>query len=175
MCIRDRFHPSALNRHRTYYQKRFTPRMETTLELLRLNSSALTDPNAARLLQQTTEAEWTNRWKSQPSMCQLLSIFPTPQPFLLTSGSRKNNTVLHRILTGHSRLTHSYIFSKSPPPTCSICHYPLTIPHLLLECPSLSSLRQHLPPNPTLQSFFELTPPSLIITQLHHSNLYSLL
>lgn len=172
---RTLFHPDALNRHKTYYKKRFTPRLESALEILKLDSSTLSDPKAIRLLQDATASEWSNRWKSQPPMRQLLSIFPTPNPFLLSSGSRKHDIILHRLLTGHSRLTHSYIFSKSLPPICSTCHYPLTIPHLLLECPILSSLRQHLPPNPTLKTFFELTPPALIITHLRNTELYSLI
>lgn len=41
-----------------------------------------------------------------------------------------------RLRIGHTRLTHSYLINKEPPPNCSSCCIPLSIQHLLIDCPS---------------------------------------
>ena len=55
---------------------------------------------------------------------------------------RRLQTVLARLRIGHTRLTHSYLMSGEYQPYCDDCLVPLTVWHLLVECPSLVELRQ---------------------------------
>ena len=54
---------------------------------------------------------------------------------------RKRETALCRLRIGHTRLTHGYLMCQDPPPYCSDCIVPLTVRHILIECPSLNELR----------------------------------
>ena len=49
--------------------------------------------------------------------------------------------IIHRLRIGHTRLTHSYLLSGTDQPECSACHCPLTVKHILIECPALISSR----------------------------------
>jgi len=55
--------------------------------------------------------------------------------------SRRDAVIIHRLRIGHTRLTHSYLLSGTDQPKCSACHYPLTIKHIVIECPALTSTR----------------------------------
>ena len=54
---------------------------------------------------------------------------------------RGSQTLLTRLRIGHSRLTHSYLMSRDCQPYCEDCLVPLTVRHLLVECPSLLDFR----------------------------------
>ena len=170
---RTLFHLSTLNRHRTYSSKRFPSRLELTLDSLNLPRTLLSNPMALYLLKDAIIAKWSLQWQSQPPLRQLPTIFPIPQSFSLNTGTRREDIVLLRLLTGHSRLTHSHLLSRSPRPFCPICHFPLTIPHLLLECPTLSALRSKLPSQPTLHTIFHSIPFPLLLSALRDSDLYA--
>ena len=55
---------------------------------------------------------------------------------------RRLQTALARLRFGHTRLTHSHLMSGEYQPYCNDCLVPLTVRHLLVECPSLVELRQ---------------------------------
>ncbi|MPC45396.1 hypothetical protein E2C01_039094 [Portunus trituberculatus] len=42
---------------------------------------------------------------------------------------------------GHTYLTQRYLLTRDPQPYCDNCLVPLTVRHLLVECPSLIELR----------------------------------
>ena len=54
---------------------------------------------------------------------------------------RRRETALCRLRIGHTRLTHGFLMSQDPPPFCEDCLVPLTVRHLLVECPSLGETR----------------------------------
>ena len=54
-------------------------------------------------------------------------------------------TALARLRIGHTRLIHSHLMSGEYQPFCDDCLVPLTVRHLLVECPSLVELRQRFP------------------------------
>ena len=54
---------------------------------------------------------------------------------------RKKETTLCRLRIGHTRLTHGHLMSQDPQPFCDDCLVPLTVRHILVECPSLGSER----------------------------------
>ena len=55
---------------------------------------------------------------------------------------RHLQTALAGLPIGYARLTHSHLMSGEYQPYCDDCLVPLTIRHLLVECPSLVELRQ---------------------------------
>ncbi len=55
---------------------------------------------------------------------------------------RRSETELARLRTGHTRLTHGYLVSRETQPFCDDCLVPLTVRHLLVECPSLVELQE---------------------------------
>jgi hypothetical protein len=59
---------------------------------------------------------------------------------------------LCRLRIGHTRLTHSYLIERRPMPYCNDCLVPLTVLHVMAECPSHSDTRQNYYPNTTALS-----------------------
>ena len=49
--------------------------------------------------------------------------------------NRREEIVLCRLRLGHTRLTHSYILDHEPRPQCTRCRSPLTVKHILIDCP----------------------------------------
>ncbi|MPC70501.1 hypothetical protein E2C01_064751 [Portunus trituberculatus] len=54
---------------------------------------------------------------------------------------RRAQTLLARLRKGHTYLTQRYLLTRDPQPYCDDCLVPLTVWHLLVECPSLIELR----------------------------------
>ena len=55
---------------------------------------------------------------------------------------RKHEVILARLRIGHSRLTHGFLMCRGPQPFCEDCIVPLTVRHLIIECPSLEDERE---------------------------------
>ena len=55
--------------------------------------------------------------------------------------TRKKEIILARLRIGHTRLTHGYLMERGVQPYCEDCLVPLTVAHILTECPSLSDAR----------------------------------
>ncbi|MPC54402.1 hypothetical protein E2C01_048318 [Portunus trituberculatus] len=54
---------------------------------------------------------------------------------------RRAQTLLARLRIGHTYLTRRYLLTRDPQPFCDDCLVPLTVWHLIVECPSLNDLR----------------------------------
>ncbi|MPC76226.1 hypothetical protein E2C01_070633 [Portunus trituberculatus] len=54
---------------------------------------------------------------------------------------RRVQTLLARLRIGHTYLTQRYLLTRDPQSYCDDCFEPLTMRHLLVECPSLTDLR----------------------------------
>ena len=63
-------------------------------------------------------------------------------PWRYSSLPRREEVVLSRLRIGHTRLTHAFLMEKRPQPYCDDCLVPLTVRHLLVECPSYCDERQ---------------------------------
>lgn len=50
----------------------------------------------------------------------------------------RDNTTEQRVLTrlriGHTRLTHTFLLTKDPPPNCEVCGTTTDVRHILLQC-----------------------------------------
>ncbi|MPC66480.1 hypothetical protein E2C01_060628 [Portunus trituberculatus] len=54
---------------------------------------------------------------------------------------RRAQTLLARLRIGHTYFTERYLLTRDPQPYFDDCLVPLTVQHLLVECPSLIELR----------------------------------
>jgi hypothetical protein len=67
------------------------------------------------------------------------------------SSDRRREVKLARLRIGHTNITHSYLITKDDPPTCEQCYEPLTVKHIIVECPGYTNLRRrHLKGNATM-------------------------
>ncbi|KAI5725639.1 hypothetical protein M8J77_018011 [Diaphorina citri] len=101
------------------------------------------------LIKKIVQRNWQSSWNSVPNGNKLKSIKPNIEKW--PSSNRKTRleeVVLTRMRIGHTRLTHSYLFSRSPQPTCR-CGDILTVKHIL-TCPLDIQLRSSLPNPPSL-------------------------
>ena len=60
-----------------------------------------------------------------------ISVWPSSQQRV-----RKDEVVLARLRIGHTLLTHGYLMEGGRMPYCGDCLVPLSIKHVLVECPS---------------------------------------
>ena len=68
-------------------------------------------------------------------------ITESTHPWVYTSCNRRRETALCRLRIGHTLFSHGYLMTKDFQPLCDDCLVPLTVRHLLIECPSLMELR----------------------------------
>jgi len=88
-----------------------------------------------------------NRGRTVPTGNKLQSINPTIDVYQhIRSLSHSDAVIIHRLHIGYTRLTHSYLLSGTDQPECSACHCPLTVKHILIECPALTSSRRNILP-----------------------------
>ena len=59
---------------------------------------------------------------------------------------RLSEVILCRLRIGHTRLTHRHLMEQRPPPYCDDCLVPLTVIHILVECPNYTNIRNRLFP-----------------------------
>ena len=58
--------------------------------------------------------------------------------------SREREVLLARLRCGHTRLTHSHLFTRSDPPLCQSCNVRMSVEHLLIGCQALTPNRRHI-------------------------------
>lgn len=89
-------------------------------------------------LRERWQESWTNTFGNK-----LRSIKATIASWHTSCrADRRQETVLARLRIGHTRLTHGHLLSGSPPPYCDDCLVPLTVAHILTECPTFSEHRE---------------------------------
>ena len=83
---------------------------------------------------------WYSSWESLNGN-KLKEILPNVPIKYIDSQPRQWSVKLNRLKIGHTRLTHEYLISREERPYCEDCLVPLTIKHLLIECPSFNMER----------------------------------
>ena len=106
---------------------------------------------------------WGIHWSNTISN-KLRDIKPTTRPLINTCFSdRFWERIVTRLRIGHTNLTHSYLMSGTNPPYCEDCIMPLTVKHILVECPSYRDERL---------TAFSCTTPTLKDILINHAYLY---
>ena len=116
---------------------------------------------------------WQEEWNKQADN-KLFQVRPDLTQFLPSlSGNRKEETVLCRLHTGHTFITHSYLLKGEEPPWCVPCHQPLTVKHLLIDCWDLHDVRHKHYTADSLRTLFRDVPPWTIMEFLREVNVFN--
>ena len=86
---------------------------------------------------------------------------------------RNDETRLHRLRLGHTYLTHRYLLCGEDRPLCVDCQIPLTVEHILINCPSYSVTRQTYFTHSSLHEVFDKVSPTIILKFISDIGLYS--
>ena len=119
-------------------------------------------------------AEWRASWARETEN-KLKEIKPELGPRRLSGLPRRKEVVLTRLRIGHTRLTHSHLVCTEDAPRCAECNCPLTVRHVLVECPSLTPARSKYFTCGDLKELFSSgrTSPDSILSYLFHIGLLS--
>ena len=94
----------------------------------------------------STMTKWRSKWQRIPeTRNKLREITDDISPLHhSTCTDRRWERALSRLRLGHSKATHSYLMTREPPPLCDECgeDTPLTIKHVLVECPVHTNARR---------------------------------
>ena len=122
---------------------------------------------------------WQDRWDSKHihnRPIKLYTINPDIKPFYINGLSRKDEVIIHRLRIGHTRLTHSYLMENGPIPLCLCCQtVPISVKHLLIECPQLAGIRSRYYSATDMRDLFERFSLRNILEFLKESRLYHLI
>ena len=107
-------------------------------------------------IKQRIKRAWHSSWQSN-TLNKLRDSLPNVAKKYKDNLPRSWSTKLTRLRIGHTRLTHEYLIKKEPQPFCMECLVPLTIKHILIECPSFAQHRGifGFPGPPTLSEVFK--------------------
>ena len=101
-------------------------------------------------IKQVVYKKWKEEWKqATAAQYKLKEVLPEIMKRPLDVGlGRQDACKLVRLQIGHTRLTHSFFFTREDAPTCVRCRRPLSVKHILVECPELQRQRLvHFNPN----------------------------
>lgn len=95
--------------------------------------------------------KWNGRWNECIDH-KLYEIKTTTAPWETSlRESRYESVIVCRLRIGHTRYTHDYLMKKCNPPQCDICHCPITIQHILINCPKYNHQRRKTKISPNLK------------------------
>ena len=97
-------------------------------------------PLTAKYVYQIWQKEWDETVLVSNKFREILPTFL--DKLLYFCNTRKDDTVLNRLHTGHSYLTHSFILRKEEAPVCVACNAVITVTHILIECADLLEIRK---------------------------------
>jgi ribonuclease HI len=85
---------------------------------------------------------WQEQWSQQKDN-KLYQIMPSlsDSPPRSASG-RKAETVLNRLLIGHTYFSHSFLLRNDDPPWCHACDEIMSVKHILTQCADLIEARE---------------------------------
>jgi hypothetical protein len=90
---------------------------------------------------------WQTKWTATTNN-KLRNIKDRINPWPSSSQKvRKMEVILTRLRIGHSLLTHGHLMEGRHPPFCGDCIVPLTIEHVIAECPNYDVIRRGCFPN----------------------------
>ena len=88
---------------------------------------------------------WQEHWTHTSLATQLRRIKPQVENWSsVNRKSRREEKTLARIRLGHTVYTHNYIYTKEPRPMCIACNHPLSVEHILIQCPNYRRQRRRM-------------------------------
>ena len=96
------------------------------------------------LIRNSIRQRWQQQWQNiQPNNNKLRLIKETTTAFKTSYfKDRQWERIVCWIRLGHTQLTHKHLMERSQPPLCENCIVPLTVYHILIECPDYQQQRQ---------------------------------
>ena len=119
--------------------------------------------------------DWQQIWENCAGN-KLRCIQPTVGTYIRhTSFCRRDVVIINRLRIGHTRLTHSYLLASGDQPECVTCQCPLTVKHILIECPDFRDIRNKYFVASTMKDVFEQVSMCNIINFIKETHFYNLL
>lgn len=85
--------------------------------------------------------DWQELWNNKTT--QLRQIHPkVKSTYPDNKLPRHDVSKLHRLRIGHTQITHGYLLKREHQPLCEHCNEPVTVNHLICECPAYSVMRE---------------------------------
>ena len=116
--------------------------------------------------------KWQTMWQNTTEN-KLQRIKPTLGKPIENLSCRKDQVVITRCRIGHTRITHSHLLKRERRPICNTCNRPLTVKHLLSECPLFETSRQNILSVPSFLEIFKSVSPAKIVSYLKEINMYN--
>ena len=114
---------------------------------------ALPRADAKAFIKSRSKELWRNDWISQPLTNKLRAFKTSVSPFDNSCFTNRHwERTLCRLRIGHTNLTHNFLMDRSPQPYCQDCLVPLTVYHLLVECPTYLDDRRIFGTNQTIKA-----------------------
>lgn len=101
-----------------------------------------------------TKQCWNTQWH-QTQGNKLRNIKPHVFPWISSNlTNRRKSIILTRLRIGHTLISHQYLMERREPPYCEDCIVPLTVKHIIAECPNHQQNRRLIYPmiNNTMSS-----------------------
>lgn len=116
---------------------------------------------------------WQEEWNNQRDN-KLFQIRPDLDQHLPSvSKNRKEESVMCRLHTGHSYITHSHLLRREEAPKCIACDNTFNIKHVLIDCVNLHNTRLKYYSADSLKTLFRDVPPWKIFNFLKEINVYN--
>ena len=89
-----------------------------------------------------TTHKWREKWtNTENNKYRNISATITPLPHSCCE-NRRWSIALTRLRIGHTNITHKHLMERNYEPYCEDCLVPLTVEHILAECPSFAEIRR---------------------------------
>lgn len=101
-------------------------------------------------LKRDINEKWREKWRNAPeNKLREITDSTTELPNFSCS-NREWERTLTRLRIGHTKKTHGFMMAQAERPYCEDCTVPLSVRHILLECPSFSLERTRFFPDPNV-------------------------
>ena len=119
---------------------------------------------------------WQEFWNRSNGQ-KLYEMMPVIGEFNVSSLTRKEQVIIHRIRIGHTRLTHSYLMEgRLNAPLCDFCDDEiLTVKHFMIYCPHYLSVRRRFYNVSNMKELFDEVSLRRILSFLKEAQLFNLL
>lgn len=110
-----------------------------------------------KLVESKSRRRWATIWRNIPPESNKLRRHKDfIAPYKITNFSDRHwERTLCRVRIGHTRLTHNFLMEGTGQPYCEYCIVPLSIYHIVLECPNYEDERQIFENTINLSAIFE--------------------